>query len=51
MAAVLIRNVHKYFGRYVDQTQSFDLGVALAGLTPILGFLALTLLWNPRKNS
>ena len=35
--------VHKYFGRYVDQTQSFDLGIAVVGLTPLVGYLALWL--------
>jgi ACS family hexuronate transporter-like MFS transporter len=41
--------VHKYFGRYVDQTQSFDLGIAVVGLTPLVGYLALWLFWgNPK---
>src|SRR5437867_2484175 len=38
--------VHKYFGRHVDQTQSFDLGIAVVGLTPLLGYLALWLFWG-----
>lgn len=38
--------VHKYFGRHVDQTQSFDLGIAVVGLTPLVGFLALRLFWD-----
>jgi MFS transporter, ACS family, hexuronate transporter len=37
--------VHKYFGRHIDQTQSFDLGIALVGLTPLVGFVAL-LFWS-----
>ena len=38
--------VHKYFGRYVDQTQSFDLGIAVVGLTPLVGYFALWLFWD-----
>jgi MFS transporter, ACS family, hexuronate transporter len=38
--------VHKYFGRHVDQTQSFDVGIGVVGLTPLIGYLALQLFWN-----
>jgi len=38
--------VHKYFGRHVDQTQSFDLGIAVVGLTPLVGYFALLLFWD-----
>jgi len=38
--------VHKYFGRLVDQTHSFDLGLAIAGWLPLLAFLALWLFWD-----
>src|SRR5262249_29245347 len=38
--------VHKYFGRHVDQIQSFDLGIAVVGLTPLVGYFALRLFWN-----
>ncbi len=41
--------VHKLFGRLVDRTQSFDLGLACAGWTPMLAFLALWLFW-PKKS-
>jgi ACS family hexuronate transporter-like MFS transporter len=40
--------VHKYFGRHVDQTHSFDLGIAIVGLTPLVGYFALRLLWEKR---
>lgn len=40
--------MHKVFGRAVDATQSFDLGMALAGLAPWLGVIALALLWRER---
>lgn len=36
----------KYFGRLADQTGSFNEGIALAGLTPLIGFAALILLWR-----
>lgn len=38
--------VHKYFGRYVDRTHSFDLGIAIVGLTPVLGYVVLRLFWD-----
>ena len=38
--------LQKLFGRLVDQTGSFDLGIALAGLTPLVGVVALILLWG-----
>jgi MFS transporter, ACS family, hexuronate transporter len=41
--------VHKYFGRHVDQTHSFDLGIAIVGLTPLVGYLALWLFWDKPK--
>jgi ACS family hexuronate transporter-like MFS transporter len=40
--------VHKYFGRYVDRTHSFDLGIAVVGLTPLVGYFALKLFWEKR---
>ncbi len=44
--------VHKYFGRHVDQTHSFDLGIGLVGLTPLVGYFALWLFWDkPKKES
>ena len=43
--------VHKYFGRYVDQTHSFDLGITIVGLTPLVGYLALLLFWDKRINA
>lgn len=37
---------HKYFGRLVDSTKSFDLGLAAAGLLPLLAFAALCIGWG-----
>jgi len=38
--------VHKYFGRLVDQTGSFNLGQAIIGWLPLLAFLVLYLFWD-----
>ena len=38
--------LQKLFGRLVDQTGSFDLGMSLIGWSPMIGFLALLLLWR-----
>ena len=35
-----------YLGRLADQTGSFNEGIALAGLTPLIGLAALILLWR-----
>ena len=37
----------KYFGRWVDQTHSFDGGMALVGWLPLVAFLGLWLFWKP----
>lgn len=36
----------KWFGRVVDETGSFDLGLGLVGLAPLLGLLLLVLIWR-----
>jgi len=38
--------VHKYFGRMVDRSGSFDLGICLTGLAPLIGYIAIRLLWH-----
>lgn len=43
--------VHKYFGRLVDVTHSYDLGIALVGWAPLLGILVLMLLWGSGKKA
>ncbi len=37
--------IHKYFGRLIDQTKSFDFGIALVGWAPLVGLLVFLLLW------
>lgn len=39
----------KFFGRLADQTGSFNEGIALAGLTPLIGYVALMVLWHEPK--
>ena len=44
----------KFFGRLIDRTGSFDLGLAIVGCTPLLAFIALCLFWRsdpPRMDS
>lgn len=41
--------VHKYFGRLVDLTKSFDLGIALVGWAPIVGLAVFLLLWPKQR--
>ena len=40
--------MQKEFGRVVDQTHSFDAGIAWAGLMPLIGLFALLIAW-PRE--
>ena len=37
---------HKWFGREIDTTHSYDLGIALLGWAPLIGFAAMLLLWR-----
>jgi ACS family hexuronate transporter-like MFS transporter len=43
--------IHPLFGRLIDRTHSFDLGLAVAGCSPLIGFLAVWLIWKepPRQ--
>lgn len=41
----------KLFGRLVDQTGSFSLGMALAGCTPLIGFVIFWFLWRMRSDA
>jgi ACS family hexuronate transporter-like MFS transporter len=39
---------HQAFGRHIDETHSFDQGLAVAGCLPFVAFVLLALFW-PRK--
>lgn len=41
----------KLFGWLADETKSFNEGIALAGLAPLLGYAALILLWREPKRT
>lgn len=41
--------LHIVFGRWIDQTGSFDLGLVLAGLVPVPAALLLLLAWRTDK--
>jgi ACS family hexuronate transporter-like MFS transporter len=49
VAAWALSPVHTLFGRHIDKTHSFDLGLALAGCLPLVAFLALYVFWNERR--
>ena len=52
VAAWALSPAHKYFGRLVDQTGSFDLGLAIIGWAPLLGFVFFWLFWDePRAKA
>jgi ACS family hexuronate transporter-like MFS transporter len=38
--------VQSLFGRYIDRTHSFDLGLVIAGLMPLAAFVVLLLFWR-----
>lgn len=42
---------HKLFGRVVDRTGSFDLGLALAGWLPMTAFIVIALFWPKSQSS
>jgi ACS family hexuronate transporter-like MFS transporter len=37
---------HRFFGRLIDQTGSFNIGLAIAGLLPLVAFVFLWAFWN-----
>lgn len=39
----------KFFGRLIDKTKSFDEGLILAGLCPMIAFIVLWLFWREPK--
>jgi ACS family hexuronate transporter-like MFS transporter len=43
--------VHKYFGRLVDKTGSYDLGIAVVGCLPLVALAAWWLLWDWENES
>jgi hypothetical protein len=50
VAAWSLSPAHKYFGRLVDNTGSFDLGFAIAGCLPLIALICIWLFWNSRSD-
>jgi hypothetical protein len=50
VAAWALSPAHKYFGRLVDNTGSFDLGFAIAGCLPLAALICIWLFWKPRSD-
>lgn len=46
VAAWALSPAQKYFGRLVDNTGSFDIGLAVAGCMPLVALVALLLFWG-----
>jgi MFS transporter, ACS family, hexuronate transporter len=42
--------LHAVVGEHVEKTGSYRMGLGLAGLAPLVGFLALLILWRPEKS-
>ena len=40
--------MHSAFGALIDRSHSFDMGMACAGLAPLLGVVSLALLWKEK---
>jgi MFS family permease len=50
VAAWSLSPAHKYFGRLVDNTGSFDLGFAIAGCLPLAALICIWLFWNQKND-
>ena len=48
-AWVVTAPLHIWFGAEVDRTKSFDMGILLAGLPPLVALVVLLLLWRGKK--
>ncbi len=40
-----------YIGSRIQETKSYDVGLVIAGLAPVVGLVALALLWKPSASS
>jgi len=49
VAAWALSPVQKYYGRLIDKTGSFDLGLAVTGCLPLIAFFALWIFWRDRE--
>jgi MFS transporter, ACS family, hexuronate transporter len=51
VAAWALSPAHKYFGRMVDATGSFDLGFAVAGCLPAVALICIWLFWREKPRA
>ncbi|MGE4182086.1 MAG: MFS transporter [Limisphaerales bacterium] len=51
VAAFALSPAHAVFGRMVDNSGSFDLGIALAGCLPLIACLVLWVMWGRSSDS
>jgi ACS family hexuronate transporter-like MFS transporter len=50
MTWVTVGTVQGALGRHIDRTGSYDAGMILAGLAPLVGLAALLFLWKPGRS-
>jgi ACS family hexuronate transporter-like MFS transporter len=43
--------MHRFFGMLADRTQSYEVGLVVAGLAPWIGVFAMLFLWGPERTS
>ena len=43
---LVVASCHPLFGRYIDRTRSYDLGIGLVGWFPAVSLVATLMLWN-----
>lgn len=46
---VVVGTVQGTLGKHIDETKSYDAGLILAGLAPLVGLAALVLVWKPAR--
>jgi ACS family hexuronate transporter-like MFS transporter len=51
VAAWALSPAHKYFGRLVDNTGSFDLGIAVTGCLPLLALVCIWFFWRGKSDA
>lgn len=50
-AWMAVSPLHKQLGQFIDSSGRYDLGLAWAGLPPIIAFAIVWLFWNPSEES
>ncbi|MCE9606450.1 MAG: MFS transporter [Planctomycetia bacterium] len=43
--------LHPLFGKHIDATKNFDVGLVFAGLCPLVAVVALWVLWSPAREA